>query len=78
MTKEQIELIKRCPVIEGLKKRFFARVSNQFKRPLGDGYGETRDEALKEAQARADRELRTANPNWKWRKAHVTIKQVDY
>lgn len=59
-------------------KRFWARVSNQYKRPLGDGYGATREEALKAAHAQADKELRSANPNWKWRKAHVSIKPVDY
>lgn len=51
-----------------------AEVSNQYGRPLGEGYGDSREEAIVEAKKAADRELAHANPHWKWRKAKVVVR----
>ena len=54
--------------------RFRAEIFNQFKRRLGDGFADMEQEAIRLANERADAELRSSNPNWKWRKAKTTCR----
>ncbi len=52
-----------------------AEVKNQYGRTLGFAWNyATREDAIRAAQISADLELRSANPNWKWRKARVIAK----
>lgn len=55
---------------------FEAIARNQYKREIGCGRGATREEAIAAARAAAARELRTANPNWKWRIARIEVNSV--
>ena len=48
---------------------------NQYGRPIGDGFGATREEALSKANEQAARTLANANPHWKWCKAKLRYEQ---
>jgi hypothetical protein len=55
-------------------RKYYAEVFNQFGRPLGSGFGNTQEEAIAAAKSRADREIASGNPNWKWRKAKTRVR----
>lgn len=50
-----------------------ARWHNQFTRPIGEGAGATREEAVAAATESANRTLAEANRAWKWRKQKLTV-----
>lgn len=52
---------------------FYVTVHNQFTRPLGSGLAVDLATATKKANEAADRELATANANWKWRKVRTKV-----
>lgn len=55
---------------------FYATIHNQYTRPIGRGSHVDRAEAIRLAHADADHTLKTANPNWKWRKARVKVQEM--
>lgn len=53
--------------------KFFATIQNQYMRLIGCGYGDTEAAAFVAANIKADKEIASANPHWKWRKAKKTV-----
>jgi len=53
------------------KSDYYATVQNQYGLLIGDAFGATEDEAKSIANKKADEKIKTANPNWKWRKAKI-------
>ncbi len=58
-----------------MNPEYYATVQNQYGLLIGDAVGATPEEASRLAAEKADQTIRSANPNWKWRKVkrHVSI-----